>query len=489
MAEVFEGVALGAGGFRRRVAIKRMLRERSFDAAFGRMFLDEARIASQLHHANIVGVLDYGVSEGLPFQVLDYVEGMDAGRLRERGAAMGAPLPVEVALYVVTQIAHALAYAHAAVDGDGQPLGIIHRDVSPGNILVSWSGDVKLTDFGIAFAKGRLETTIAGTTKGTLLYMSPEQIMRGELDARTDVFALGCVLHALLTGSSPLAGDSAMAELVAGKPLAIDRGLPDDVYDIIGKATRRSRSDRFDGAAPLAEVLGEALARRISRDGRTITREWLAKVRGEAAPRRGKLDAFLDLEMVLASEGEAGREFAVRQVEPGTDADVLPPPRPLWPKVAAVVGVAASAGLALALWLAPGKPVVVAAVDAAPLPIPVVAAVIDAAPVAVVVMDAAPAPVDATPVRVTGRVRPPRPPPPQTREGITEGWLTISGEGALRAEIHIDGQMKGYAPQRIPVSVGTHGVKLVLPDGSVREKRIEIRPTHTPSAPAEWKVP
>jgi hypothetical protein len=123
---------------------------------------------------------------------------------------------------------------------------------------------------------------------------------------------------------------------------------------------------------------------------------------------------------------------------------------------------------------------------------PVVAAVIDAAPVAVVVMDAAPAPPassDATPVRAISRVRPPRPPPPQTREGITEGWLTIGGEGALRAEIHIDRQMKGYAPQRISVSVGTHDVKLVLPDGSVREKRIEIRPTHTPSAPAEWKVP
>src|SRR5262249_17045196 len=151
----------------------------------------------------------------------------------------------------------------------------------------------------------------------------------GELDARTDVFALGCVLHALLTGRSPLARENAMAELVAGRPLHIDASLPDDVFDIIVKATRLLRADRHASAAAAAEALGAALARRISRDTKTVVREWLDRVHGDAPPKRGRLDGLLDLEMVLApgGGGSEAREFQMRPAETPTEEEAPPPRR------------------------------------------------------------------------------------------------------------------------------------------------------------------
>ncbi len=313
MAEVLEGVAIGQHGFRRKVAIKRILREYTADPGFGRMFFDEAKIASQLHHANIVAVLDFGVSDGVPFQVLEFVDGVDASRLRDLGEAAGHPFPIELALAIATDVAHALEHAHAAIDDKGARLGIVHRDVSPANVLVAWSGDVKLSDFGIAFAHGRNEPTHAGQAKGTLLYMAPEQVLRGEIDGRTDLFGLGCALHTLCTGKSPLSVENAMADLIAGGTLALDPSLPEDVRAIVARATRLSRSERWASATEMADALGSALAARVTRDARTLMREWLTLVKpGPAPKRRGKLDGFLDLELVLQHQEGGVREFNLR---------------------------------------------------------------------------------------------------------------------------------------------------------------------------------
>lgn len=283
MGEVWEGVAVGEAGFERRVAIKRMFGEPGEDASLGRMFLDEARIASQLHHANIVSILDYGVTDGLPYQVLEYVEGADAEQLVRRGREAGVPLPVELALHICAEVAHALQHAHEAKDASGQPLHIVHRDVTPSNILLSWSGDVKLADFGIALARHRRERTGAGLTKGKPAYMSPEQLTGGELDGRADLFALGCVLHALLTGHSPLAGDGRMADLLAGVELPLAPSLPEDVSALIARAVRRAKHQRFQSAAELASACGRLLAQRLERDARSHLSAWLARLR-EAGP-------------------------------------------------------------------------------------------------------------------------------------------------------------------------------------------------------------
>ena len=146
MAEILEATAVGAAGFERAVAIKRLLPEHGADPSFERMFIDEARIASRLHHPNIVSVLDFGVAGGAPFQVLELVEGLDAGRLRMRGDELGAPLDLDSALHIAAETARGLHHAHTASGRDGRPLGIVHRDVSPQNVLVSWTGEVKLSD-------------------------------------------------------------------------------------------------------------------------------------------------------------------------------------------------------------------------------------------------------------------------------------------------------------------------------------------------------
>lgn len=300
MAEVFEAVATGADGFERRVALKRVLPDKAADARFRAMFFDEARLASRLHHANVVAVLDYGLEGERPFQVLELVDGADLGALLdERG-----PLPLGLALHVGREVALALDHAHRAKGADGAPLGLVHRDVSPSNVLVSREGEVKLTDFGIAFAHGRRTETAAGTVKGKAAYMSPEQLMGAPLDGRSDLFALACLIHAAATGASPLAGEDRMARLLAGAPLPLDPSLPEDVRALLGRGLRLARSERFGDAAELAEALAEATRRHLEGDGRLALRALFDAPPAPASP----LDALFDLSALPGGEpGEVPR--------------------------------------------------------------------------------------------------------------------------------------------------------------------------------------
>jgi serine/threonine protein kinase len=304
MGEVWEGVALGSSGFERKVAIKRVFPDRQSDQAYLRMFVDEARIASNLHHANVVAVLDFGVANGVPFQVMEFVDGMDLSGLARLGVDAGRPFPPELALHVCLQVSHALQYAHEATDAGGNALRIVHRDVSPENVLVSWAGDVKLSDFGIAFAEGKSEKTAQGVMKGKLLYMAPEQATAGTVDQRADLFSLGCVLHRLLAGESPLAGDDPLANILAGGELTLSPSLPADVRPIVERAVRRSRFERYESAGAMAEALGVALAARLSRDPRLAMREWIAQIKPASAPQpppEPRADSQPGEELVLAS--------------------------------------------------------------------------------------------------------------------------------------------------------------------------------------------
>jgi len=275
------------------------------------MFVQEARIASLVHHANIAAIIDFGVEGGVPFQVMEFVDGADARSLQEQAAELGESMPVEFALHVVTEVAHALACAHRARGVDGQLLGVVHRDVSPRNILISWNGDVKLTDFGIAFSKDRLERTRTGTSKGTPPYMAPEQTLGGDVDQRTDIFSLGCVLQALVAGRSPLSVESNMVRLLSGGAMVLDAALPEDVRGIVARATRYAKAERYESAAEMAAATGAALHRRIDRGPKTMVLEWLARIRppSRLPPEpRGRLDDLLDPQMMLeAGEQEPGR--------------------------------------------------------------------------------------------------------------------------------------------------------------------------------------
>jgi len=316
MAEVFEAVAEGEGGFRRRVALKRVLPQLSQDASIARMFLDEARTTSHLHHGNIVSVLDYGTADGSAFQVLEYVEGLDLDHLLRRADERHTPLPLGLALHLVVQVAHALDYAHNAKDETGVALGIVHRDVSPSNVLVSWEGHIKLSDFGIALAANRLERTEGASVKGKLEYMSPEQALRGHVDRRSDVFALGCMLQRLITGKSPLGELSVLARMASGEELALDPALDAPIREVVARATRHAQTQRYASAAELSRALSELLPAYLKEDATLALQRWLSALRDEGVveKKRGALDALLNVELVLSPPDSSTQErsFATR---------------------------------------------------------------------------------------------------------------------------------------------------------------------------------
>lgn len=311
-AEVFEAVLIGEAGFERRVALKRPLA--SEDPSAHAAFIDEARIASALHHANIAGVIDFGVSEDGPFLVAELVDGIDLATAIDRADRVGG-VPLTVALHVTNEVAHALDHAHGAVDAAGRAMAIVHRDVSPENVLLSWQGDVKLTDFGIAHAlrRSRTEATRAGVAKGKLGYVAPEQLGGAALDGRVDLFALGCVLHALVVGSTPLADPVQRAAILRGESPPLEPQIPDDVRAILARALHGDRRARYPDAAAMAAALGEALIERLTQDGRTTLRAWLARLERPPIAEEKRRDLF-GLELVLTGAREPVRRFDTRAV-------------------------------------------------------------------------------------------------------------------------------------------------------------------------------
>lgn len=199
MAEVFRANVIGAEGFSRPVAIKRVLPEHSANQAFADMFISEAKITSRFLHPNVVNVLDFDRDEqGRLFLVMEMVEGVDVRRLLKSG-----PVPHSVLIHVVIETLRGLGYAHALASEHGKPLGIVHRDVSPDNVLISWDGAIKVSDFGIAKAYAATGATRSGILKGKIIYMSPEQANTERLDGRADLFSVGMMLYRALVGRMP----------------------------------------------------------------------------------------------------------------------------------------------------------------------------------------------------------------------------------------------------------------------------------------------
>ena len=206
-AEVFLAEQQGAAGFKRLVVLKRIRTELYADSQYREMLIEEAHLAMMLHHSNLVEVLDVGEANGRYFLVMELVDGWTLHQIMRRARDAGMPLPPELAVYIAGEICRALAYAHLRSEG-GQPLGIVHRDVCPNNVLVSMHAEVKLTDFGIAKARTRTTHTKVGMIKGKPAFMSPEQTRAEVLDARSDLFSVGTVLYSLLTDKLPFPGPS-----------------------------------------------------------------------------------------------------------------------------------------------------------------------------------------------------------------------------------------------------------------------------------------
>jgi serine/threonine-protein kinase len=256
MAEVHLARAHGASGFERHVAIKMLAPELAGEPELERALIREATLAGTLHHRNLVAVLGLGTHDGGYYVVMEYVDGTDLARHLD--GAMPAPL----ALHVVHELAIGLAYLHAAADGRGLPLGIVHRDVGPANVLVSTTGDVKLGDFGIAKATALADLTAAGARKGRYAYMAPEQLAGEPITSAADQFGLGVTLVELAAGARPFAGESpwVLLDAIRGGP-RLD-GLDPDLAAIAGRMLAFEARDRYGSVADARRAIAGAQQRR-----------------------------------------------------------------------------------------------------------------------------------------------------------------------------------------------------------------------------------
>lgn len=258
MAELFLARANGLGGFERLLVIKRILPELARDTEFVRMLLDEARTAATLRHNNIVQVFDVDMVDGNVFYAMEYLHGHHVMALIERAATK---IPLENAIAIAVAVAAGLHYAHERWGDDGKPLGIVHRDVAPNNVIVTYDGNVKLIDFGIAKSANNLSSTRFGLFKGKLPYASPEQCRCEPVDRRTDVFSLGVLLYELTTGFPLFAADSEyellrlMNEAIVPRPRLRDKAYPRELEQIVLKALARDPADRYQTAQALQRDL------------------------------------------------------------------------------------------------------------------------------------------------------------------------------------------------------------------------------------------
>lgn len=252
MAEVFLGVLEGPLGFEKSVVLKRIRPELAVDESYRQMFVNEARITSVLSHSHVVSVLDFGEADGSLFLALEHVEGLDLAHVLERTKKLAPSLSAFIGACVL----RGLGYAHARRDGRGEPLGIVHRDLSPANILLGRNGDVKIADFGIAKAQGPAPRTAPGTLKGKLGYMSPEQAAGQPVDPRSDLFTVGLVLYEMLLGAPAYAQKSNAALLMAVREARIE--VPSSlgaVGGVLQRALAPSPRDRFATADEMATAL------------------------------------------------------------------------------------------------------------------------------------------------------------------------------------------------------------------------------------------
>jgi len=262
MAEIFKAKTAGAEGFEKEIVIKRILPHFTEDESFVKMFIDEATITSKLQHSNIVQIFDFDVSEGSYYIAMEYIEGVDLKKAIDDGVKAGRPLSVAQCVYILMELSKGLHYAHTK-EHKGKPLNIVHRDISPHNAMVSFNGEVKLMDFGIAKAAQRSTKTMAGTVKGKVAYMSPEQARGKPLDGRSDLFALGIMLWEMLTHRRLFLGDSDFETLTAvlkkepPPPSSINPDVTKELDLIILKALEKDRDLRY----PNVEAFNRELTR------------------------------------------------------------------------------------------------------------------------------------------------------------------------------------------------------------------------------------
>jgi len=260
MAEIFKAKVGGAEGFEKDLVIKRILSHFNEDPTFVQMFVDEARLTAKLQHPNVVQIFDFDIQDGQYYIAMEYIEGKDLGDLLTAAKEQGDKLSVTQVAFIATEVAKGLQHAHTKED-KGQLLNIVHRDVTPSNVMITFNGDVKLMDFGIAKATQRSTKTQAGAVKGKVAYMAPEQARGKNVDGRTDIFALGVVMWEMLTERSLFLGDADYETIVnvlkmeVAAPSTFNSEVPRDLDLIILKCLAKEPEDRWPNAEALVGEL------------------------------------------------------------------------------------------------------------------------------------------------------------------------------------------------------------------------------------------
>jgi serine/threonine protein kinase len=325
MAEIFLATQHGAEGFEKHIVLKRILTQFSADPQFRNMLLDEGHISMSLQHSNIVQVLDLGSAGGRYFLVMELVDGWDLERVLQRAHAAGMVFPPALTLHVITVVCRALAYAHGKAR-DGKPLGIVHRDISPNNVLISEQGEIKLADFGIAKAVRKREQTAAGVIKGKVAYMSPEQATGTAIDRRSDIFSVGSLLYRVMTDKLPFDAPTDLEQLLRvqkadfAPPEKVKPSLSAAVSAIIMRAMRLAPGERYQTADEMLADVERVLRTEFQSAGQTELKLWL-----EQLARRDNVDTIskrrLDtsgiVKDVLGTDLSAGTSFEL------DDADLL----------------------------------------------------------------------------------------------------------------------------------------------------------------------
>ncbi|MCU0672368.1 MAG: protein kinase [Myxococcota bacterium] len=325
MAEVYLAKLVGPERFERAVVVKRILPHLARDEAFRAMFLDEARLAALIHHPNVVTVHELAQSEGELFLVMDYVEGETLAAILKRLAKAGHAMPMHVAVHVLAEACAGLHAAHELVDEERRPRGIVHRDVSPQNLMVDYHGTVRVLDFGIASAADRSTSTQSGVVKGKFAYMSPEQARAQKVDRQTDVFALGVVLYEVTTSSRLFARPDSLAVVraICEEPIPSPRdrrpSYPHALEDVLMKALHRDKSERYATAAEMRRGLLGVL-RELDPEGRAP--EDLAALMSEhfSAQQKEKRDL---LRKASASDSHVTRAPSLAEGDRGTRRSYL----------------------------------------------------------------------------------------------------------------------------------------------------------------------
>jgi serine/threonine-protein kinase len=330
MASVHFGRLLGGAGFARTVAIKRLHPHLAEDPEFLSTMIDEARLAARIHHPNVVPTLDVVAMEGELLLVMEYVRGESLAHAVKAQVARGARVPFPIVSAIVAGALYGLDAAHEATSDQGEPLGIVHRDVSPQNILVGTDGMARVIDFGVAKAAGRLQTTREGTVKGKIAYMAPEQLAARDVTRTADVYAMGVILWELLTCKRLFVGESDAAlvgTVVAGVKDPPSRYVP-SIYPPIDALVMKALSPDPDDRFPTARAMAEELTRLLPPALPAEVGAWVSDVAREPLARRGAVLA--DIESQTSASGVVpaaveGTKGEVRASQPSVTGPAATP--------------------------------------------------------------------------------------------------------------------------------------------------------------------